>query len=70
MKWNKADIDPGFKGSDQYYLVVLNNKFVTVSYFFVDSYGSWWSSPGNIFDQCWSEGQITHWAKLPKLPKD
>lgn len=68
MKWNSADIDPGFEGSDQHYLVVLHDRFITISYFFIDSYGHWWSSQWDLWDKWYSDGEVTYWAEMPKLP--
>jgi len=70
MKWNKIeDGDPGYKGSDTHYLVVLHNRFIVTSYFFIDSFGTYWSSQWDIWDKYYSDGKVTHWAKLPRLPK-
>ena len=66
IKWN--DINNGDPESDHHYLVVLHNKFITIAFFFVDSFGSWWSSQWDIWDKIYSEGEVTHWAKLPKTP--
>lgn len=70
MKWNKIeDGDPGWKGSDEHYLVVIHNRFITTSFFFCDSYGHWWSSQWDIYDKEYSNGEVTHWTRLPKLPE-
>ena len=69
MKWNKiGNGDPGYKGSDRHYLVVLHGRFIDISYFFIDSFGHWWSSRWDIWDKHYSDGEVTHWAKLPKMP--
>jgi len=78
MKWHETekDGDPvqfngeenSWAGSDEVYLVVLENKWVTMSYFFVDSFGHWWSSQFEPYDKYYT-GMVTHWAKAPKLPK-
>lgn len=70
MKWNKiGDGSPDFKGSDEHYLVMLHGKFMTVSYFFVDSFGHWWSSQWDLYDKEYSDGEVTHWARLPNPPE-
>ncbi len=70
MKWNEIeDGTPDCKGTDEHYLVMLYGKFMTISYFFVDSFGHWWSSQWDIWDKYYSDGEVTHWAKLPSLPK-
>lgn len=39
-EWNKIeDSDPGWEGSDQHCLIVLENKWVTVAFFFCGSFG-------------------------------
>lgn len=69
MKWNKIeDGAPDDKGSDQHYLVMLHGKFMTISFFFVDSFGHWWSNQWDIWDKQYSDGEVTHWAKLPPSP--
>lgn len=67
MKWNSV-IDKYPDKSDNYYLVVLHGKFVTISYFYRDSIGCWWSSQWEVWDRVYSEGEVTHWAEIPKLP--
>jgi len=86
MRWHdiEKDGDPvqfngeknSWAGSDEHYLVVLENKWITVSYFFVDSFGHWWSSQFEPYDKYYNaiasdgkETAVTHWAKMPKLPK-
>ena len=69
IKWNKMeDGDPGEERADEYYLIILHGKFITISYFFIDSFGPSWSSQWDIWDQCFNSSRITHWAECPKLP--
>lgn len=78
MKWHSIDKDGDpvqfsekrgrWAGSDEAYLVVLENKWITTAFFFADSYGHWWSSQFEPYDKYYT-GMVTHWAKMPKLPK-
>ena len=72
-KINKGESDlrsgtPGCEGSDEYYLVMLHGKFMAISYFFVDSFGYWWSSQWDVWDKYYSGGEVTDWAELPDTP--
>lgn len=70
LKWCKIENgDPGFSGSDRHYMVVLHNKFVTVAFFFRDSFGPWWSDQWDVYDKRYSDNEVTHWAEMPELPK-
>lgn len=76
IKWNKiedgnpADImNHTAGGSDEYYLVMLHGRFMAISYFFVDSFGAFWSSRWDVWDKAYSDGEVTHWAECPELPR-
>jgi len=57
-----------FVGSDKLYLVMLHSKFMTISYFFADSLGRWWSTQWDVYDKEYSYGEVTHWAEMPIKP--
>ncbi len=70
IKWHDIkDGNPGCKGSDARYLVMLHNKFMAISFFFIDSYGEWWSSNWDVWDKWYSQGEVTHWAEFPDFPE-
>ena len=52
--------------SDTYVLAILHGRFVTVSYYFEDSFGSWWSSQWSIYDQKYTH-VVTHWMPLKEI---
>lgn len=69
-EWNdiEKDGDPGDSGSDEHYMVVLHGKFITIAYFFIDGFGHHWSSQWSVWDKAFNDGEVTHWAKMLKLP--
>jgi len=67
MKW--VDAQKKEPLSDTHVLVLLHGKFPAVSYFFIDSFGHWYSSEWEIYDKAY-DGDVTHWMPIPKLPND
>jgi hypothetical protein len=70
VKWKEISKHghPQDKGSDTYYLVMLHGFVMTISYFFIDSFGPSWSSQWDIWDKAYSDGEVTHWAECPDGP--
>ena len=58
--------------SDRRYLALLDEKgregFITVSFYYEDSFGQWWSDQWNIYDRIYTDS-VTHWMELPEPPE-
>ncbi len=70
MSYNKelwTSIKDSMPISDEYVLVCLWGKFIKTSYFFKDSFGEWFSTDYDIWDQQYTDA-VTHWMYLPDLP--
>lgn len=68
MKWKRYYKRGNSKPrSDTKVLVILDGKFITVSYYFEDSLGPWFSDEWHIWNKEYT-GRVTHWMPLPKLP--
>jgi len=67
-KWIKVENELP-KIGDRWYLIMLWNKWVSIAYYFQDSYGHWWSTQWDIWDKEYSDGEVTHWQELPEKPK-
>ncbi|KKL81110.1 hypothetical protein LCGC14_1998090, partial [marine sediment metagenome] len=49
MEW--ISIKDKLPDSDTYVLILLSVKFATVSYYFEDSFGKWWSDNWDIWNK-------------------
>lgn len=65
MEW--ISIKDKLPDSDTYVLILLSVKFATVSYYFEDSFGKWWSDNWDIWNKEYTD-DVTHWMPLPELP--
>jgi len=66
MKW--ISVDEEMPRSDTFVLICLCGKFQKVSYYFMDSFGKWFSTDYDIWDKVYTD-EVTHWMPLPKLPQ-
>lgn len=71
-KWKEFDVYkklvPKLEESDKQYLIVLNNKFVHIAYYYQDSSIHHFSSIENVYDHKY-DGYVTHYMELPELPE-
>ena len=65
MDW--ISIERKFPESDKLYLVMIHHKFISISYYYEDSFGKHWSSEWDVWDHAYDD-TITHWMPLPDKP--
>ena len=66
MEWIK--VEDNLPLSDTYVLICLCGKFQKVSYYFQDSFGTWFSTDYDIWDKIYTD-EVTHWMLLPDIPE-
>lgn len=67
MKWIK--VKKRLPESDTFVLVFLSPGTITLSYYFKDSYGKWFSDQWNVWNKEYTK-YVTHWMPLPKKPHE